>query len=181
MNKLVQWTSSGLLVLVASFGIFVLLGPRLLGLQFMTVLSPSMSPSIDMGAVVVVRPVDAQAIQEGDVITFRSPEDPRQIVTHRVIEALGKGITRSFRTQGDANDAPDREHVSAGLILGQVIFHLPLLGYLVRFVRTPTGFLAIVGVPALLIVGGEVRQIARLLQEKPEDTSESEIAAAGQR
>ena len=162
MKKMAQWIVNGLLVLMISFGLFVALGPRLFDVQFMTVLGPSMSPTIGMGAVVVIQPVNAQNIQEGDVITFRSPENSQRIVTHRVIKVLSEGGRVSFHTQGDANDVPDLEPVPPNLILGRVMFHLPLLGYIVSFARKPVGFLLIIGIPALLIVIGEVRNLLNL-------------------
>lgn len=133
-----------------------------------------------MGAVAVIQPVNAQKVQQGDVITFRSPENRQRIVTHRVIKVLSQGGRVSFHTQGDANDVPDLEPVTPDLILGRVMFHLPLLGYVVRFARTPVGFLLIVGLPALLVVIGEIQNLLRPEKEPevaPEEPGERALVA----
>jgi signal peptidase len=66
-----------------------------------------------------------------------------------------------FRTQGDASEDPDLALVSPANLVGEVWFSLPLLGYLVAFIRTPVGYLTLIGLPALLIILGEWWEIVR--------------------
>jgi hypothetical protein len=55
-------------------------------------------------------------------------------------------------------------------ILGKVLFSIPYFGYIVDFARKPVGFALIIGIPALLIIGDELRKIfvetKRLIKEK---------------
>jgi len=98
----------GVLAVVLLLAAVTILVPRFTGSVPLTVLSGSMEPTLPVGSLVVVRPVEAADVRIGDVVTYLpNPDDPTA-VTHRVT-----GIThrtdggRTFTLQGDANDAPD--------------------------------------------------------------------------
>ena len=55
-------------------------------------------------------------------------------VTHRVIRREGSMLI----TKGDANDGEDLAPVSAGQVLGTVVFTIPFLGYMAAFMRRKT-------------------------------------------
>lgn len=151
---------AGFIVLVAAVAVFlVALFPTLVGAdQTYVVQSDSMSPAIDAGAVVFVSEAPTEQIQQGDVITFETGEDP---VTHRVVEVSTEGGERRFVTQGDANVTPDPEPVSAADVIGRVSFNVPLMGYVISFAQTDLGLVALVIVPAALLLALEIRDIWR--------------------
>lgn len=124
------------------------------------VLSGSMSPTISPGDAVVVNDVDPENIEVDDVITYtRSAESTP--VTHRVVEVLDGENGLAFRTQGDANDAPDSQPVPAGSVTGEVWFTIPYIGHVVLFANTPTGFATLVGLPLLAFLATELYSFAR--------------------
>ena len=131
--------------------------PSIAGYQLYIVLSGSMSPAFETGSVVLVRPLAPSAVQVGDIITYRDAEDSEKIVTHRVMAVLPTEPL-SFTTRGDANDANDLIPIPASNLLGRVNYSVPLLGYLLSFVRTGAGILLMVIVPALLIIVSELRR-----------------------
>jgi signal peptidase len=156
--------SDALLMLVIIGALVLLLAPRLMGANLLVVVSQSMEPNIPMGSIVVSHPKTApDEIRVGDVITFAVPDvgEEEILVTHRVVEVIGKGGELRFRTQGDAVDDPDMALVTRDQLVGQVWFSLPLVGYLVAFIRTPMGYLILVGLPALLFVLSEWWTILR--------------------
>ena len=59
--------------------------PSFLGYKVYNVLTGSMSPTIKVGGLIIVKEVSPQNIQEGDVITFRSSSTDN-VTTHRVID-----------------------------------------------------------------------------------------------
>jgi len=128
--------------LVVALGV-VLLGPRLWGLGFFTIYGGSMEPTIPLGALAIVRQSPADGIGVGDVIAFRAPGEPERTVTHRVVEVAGGPGALRFRTQGDANDAPDAELVPAANVVGVVVGFIPLLGYVTHYSHTPLGTVAL--------------------------------------
>ena len=140
--------------------------PTLLGLQSFTVLSGSMEPAIGTGDVVVVRKIDPLDARVGDVVTFRSPDDPTRMITHRVrrIEASG-GLAR-FVTQGDANTGSEEWTVPTNGVIGRVEYRVPKLGYVTSRVSSTLGRFAFLVVPAVLLAVIELRRIWRTDPQK---------------
>ena len=162
--KIIKWvvvTIAGALMLIAILSIFA---PRF-GWEVNTVLSGSMEPALKVAGVVVVAPVLPVNVKEGDILCFKSPVN-NQKTTHRVISIIVTGDIREFKTQGDANDSPDPYIVRSRDIFGVVKFHIPYLGYLITFIQTPLGFLITVGIPGLLIIGLEMKNIWSVLGEE---------------
>ncbi len=151
----------GFLVLVVV--VFAFLAATFPGLALsddaFVVRSDSMSPAIPAGSVVFVEDVSPAEIQVGDVITFE-PGGGENRVTHRVIDVREDG-SRQFQTKGDANDDPDPSLVSSEEVVGEVSFHLPLIGYVINFAGSDLGLVALIVVPALALVVLELRDILR--------------------
>lgn len=142
--------------------------PWLVGWQVVVVLSGSMQPSLPLGSVVFVQPRGAASVEVGDILTYRlgsqgGPGSGQRVVevTHRVVEVLHQGPDLYFRTQGDANKAPDPHLVPAENVVGTVWARIPYLGYVANGLRRPLVLLLLVGVPGALIVAGEVRSIVK--------------------
>ncbi|HOG48295.1 MAG TPA: signal peptidase I, partial [Anaerolineae bacterium] len=152
-----------LVCLLAALGV-VLLGPRLWGLGFLTVYGGSMEPAIPLGALLITQQTPAEAVQAGDIIAFSEPAAPQRTVTHRVVEVTGGAGGLSFRTQGDANNAPDSDPVPAANLQGVIIAYIPLVGYAAHYARTPWGLLLLlVGIlaPTLWLLALELRATRR--------------------
>ncbi len=113
-------------------------GKSIFGYRYYTVLTGSMSPSYEVGDVVFVHIEKSDNIKEGDVITFNPSNDSEAYLTHRVTEKLenykGAGVT-CFRTKGDANNSQDSFLISEDKVIGKVVFGIPKLGYIIRFVQ----------------------------------------------
>jgi signal peptidase len=139
--------------------------PRYLGWQPQVVLSGSMEPTLRTGGVAFVEPRRADEIKVGDVLTFKRPDKPSVLVTHRVTGVANEQGGPSFKTRGDANEDVDDWTVPSSNVVGTVEWSVPYLGYLTQGVRTPHGFLLLIGLPAAYIVLGEVQNIARELRK----------------
>jgi signal peptidase I len=120
-----------------------------------------MQPSIPLGSLVLTQ--KQSEYQEGDVITFQNTGDTKYLITHRLknIEELENG--KLFITKGDANEDADSERVDPGSVVGKVIWALPLIGFVVSFARTQTGLIALVVIPATIIIYSEVLAIKKEL------------------
>jgi signal peptidase len=132
--------------------VFLGLGPHTGRYRTATVLSGSMRPTIVEGSVVVVTPLPASELAEGDVIMYRIPEEDRRVVAHRVVEMVEGGERPVVRTQGDANPEPDAWVARLdGKTLWQVRGAVPMLGYAVQALRQPwLRSLSVGVVPAVL-------------------------------
>ena len=76
-------------------------------IHFTRVLSDSMEPQFRRGDVLVVKPIPAQSIQEGDVALLPLPEEPIQQYAHRIINVEKQQQGVFVETKGDGNPAKD--------------------------------------------------------------------------
>ena len=166
MWNTLRWLVSCLLLGTLVLALLLVLVPRVTGLHFVSVLSGSMSPTFDRGAVLVVKPVDSAAIQVGDVIVFRQPYDPTSTTAHRVVAVNQNGSSFNFETKGDANEVPDRDPVPADNVVGKVELDVPMLGYAARDLRKPLVFLLMIGIPGGLIIALELWDIGKALRRR---------------
>ncbi len=132
--------------------------------KFMIVQSGSMEPAIEMGSVVMVKPVDSYKIE--DVITFTNPKKPGESITHRIYDMKVNEGVPVYITKGDANNAPDTREIQEKDIIGKVLLDIPYLGYAVDFAQKPLGFALIIIVPAVIIIGDEIRKIYNEFKKK---------------
>ena len=133
--------------------------PAFLGYESYVVYSGSMEPTIHVGDIAVVGPVKADKLNVGDIITFRTPQDPDTIVTHRLqnVDTDASGHL-SFETKGDANNTPDQVSVDQGALLGKVAYSIPGLGFLVEFSRRIEGKVLMIVIPAVLLTLDYLRE-----------------------
>ena len=138
--------------------------------RYEPVFSGSMEPAIPVGGIVVIKPVDPETLKIGDIICFTLSEPTS--ITHRIKNITDEG----FITKGDANEDPDQWIVKKENVIGKAILTIPFIGYIGYFVRTPTGFILLILLPASVIIIMEIRNIAKELRKKQEQTSkEKEI------
>jgi signal peptidase I len=121
---------AGLMILVIGVAALVIVVPGVTGSVALTVLTPSMEPSLPPGTLVVVRPTSVDDIRIGDVATYQLQSGQPELVTHRVIGiSHSTGGTTTLTTQGDANGEPDAAPVTPEQIKGVVWYSLPWIGY----------------------------------------------------
>jgi signal peptidase I len=97
-----------------------------------------MEPAIHVGDAVLVRSPDGLP-SVGEVITFR-PSESTGLVTHRVVRVDGGTVT----TKGDANDTEDTWLLDQTMIVGDLHGRLPSIGYVLIFLRQPTGVASVI-------------------------------------
>lgn len=163
--SILVFISVGGLLLVSSFDV-----PGV-NLDARVVQTGSMEPAIGTGSVVFIRPEAVYTV--GDIITFDRRESGLEIpVTHRVIETRITEGQMVYLTKGDANESQDLNPVYKDEVLGKVLFHIPLIGYLLDIARTPWGFILFIVFPALLVIMDEIKNITREVCRKKEATAE---------
>jgi len=121
----------------------------------MVVPSTSMSPTLNVGDLIVVRGVDVTTIKPGDIIVFNVPQPydrytPSPIV-HRVVDVRFENGKPFFTTKGDNIPSPDGWLVPAENVIGVCVWRIPYLGYPALFLRTPYG-IATAAVIIMLII-----------------------------
>ncbi|MDD5095607.1 MAG: signal peptidase I [Dehalococcoidia bacterium] len=164
-----KWLGGIVLVVVVTTALLGFGLPYAAGAKWLTVLSGSMTPTLDVGGLVLVWPIDDGAIKEGDIIAFHPPTDPEVIVAHRVIEVRDT-VPRSFQTKGDANEDADSYTVEAAAVVGEVRFHVAGAGRTADRIKDFAGsqwvFPVFLGLPGALIIASEMRTIASALDPR---------------
>lgn len=142
--------------------------------KFFVVESGSMEPAVHTGSVIMVKPEKDYNI--GDIITFGPNNRVSTPTTHRIIEKKEKQGVTTFVTKGDANDGPDMNEVNENEVIGKLIFKVPFVGYAVAVMKRPYGFLAIIIIPAAVIVVDEIAKIVKEVKNarKKNDTTKDE-------
>lgn len=132
----------------------------------------SMEPEIPLGSLIVESPVAPEAVQIGDVITFRA--DNGVVVTHRVTRTVELKGERYFEMKGDANPVPDPVLVPAHAVVGRVTTHLAWVGYLATMLGTPSGLFSLL---AFLAAGMLAIWLAEEFEEDLTEVEEGRRAA----
>jgi len=158
-----------MLALVMNYGLGYVLGAEK---PVMAVMSDSMEPTYERGDLVVIKGIEKEEIEQGDVVVYynRFKHIP---VVHRVVDMREYNGHTYFITQGDnqkTNPMPDQE---VGLappltiedIRGEVVFSLPNLGlvkvYFSEMVAEMGIFKAIFVVLAALVAFGMVENLIK--------------------
>ena len=137
--------------------------PMPLGFGVGVILSGSMEPTYHVNDLIFA--VKAKNFKVGDIVVYQTGGTP---VVHRVIEADdGSG---TVITQGDANNAPD-DPVVISRIKGKVLFAVPFVGAVMRFIKTVPGMIMILIVLFILLL----LSIRTRGEEKTEESKKTEI------
>ena len=121
---------------------------------FATVMSASMSPSIDTGDVVVMKRLDGLP-QVGDVISVTVPQEARTrygyppTVIHRVVRI---GADGRITTKGDARREADPFTVDGRAVRAKVVTSVPAAGRVMAFLTSPMGILWVAAGLLLFVV-----------------------------
>ena len=140
------------------------------------VLTDSMYPEIKSGDLIICHTVEADEVEEGDVISFFDPMgNGTSIVTHRVIEVLEENGAPLFRTRGDNNNTEDRLLVPADNLVGVYQSRIAGAGHIAMFMQSTTGLIICVVLPIILLVAYDI--IRRRSYEKRKQTDTDALLA----
>jgi signal peptidase I len=133
---------------VVAFLLGLTVGPLVLPYKALVVYSGSMEPTIPVGSVVILTPVQAADVKQGDVITFQRPDNKSELVTHRVIAVESGPNGQQWITKGDANTTADPWRVPAAGNGWRYYFNIPYIGYVLNWLQSPLGRILFLVVPA---------------------------------
>jgi signal peptidase I len=93
------------------------------------VTTPSMSPGVPVGSLVLIRPDPPGGPHVGQIIAFHPPNEPKTTYTHRVIKI---GPDGTYSTKGDLDSTPDAWVLTRKQIIGVATHHFKRVGWIVR-------------------------------------------------
>lgn len=135
---------------IAAFGLLHIV-PGLTNLETRTVLTGSMEPTIAAGSVAFVDTATTSSVEVGDIVLFSSADRPIDVL-HRVVDVTEQDGIRILTTQGDANEAEDRDPVREDAVLGTTRLALPYVGFALDAVQGDRTLALLLAGPALLII-----------------------------
>ena len=157
MKKIVKEIISTIIIIGLLAPVIIYIAPFLIGGSFSSiVMSGSMEPAIPIGSIVVIKKINLENIEVGDIIAFKTGETT---TLHRVIDKIPIDSSFYFKTKGDANEDPDPWTVKPEDIKGALLLTIPYYGYLIWFAGTPLGVMIFLIAPAIIIIADEIRKI----------------------
>ena len=144
MKKILKHTTNTIIYLFAFIAI-ILLALSLLGIKPYITVSGSMEPSIQTGSVCFVNlNAKYEDVQINDVIAFKAGGT---LVTHRALNFAKNGI----ETKGDNNESPDSIITNESNFVGQTLFSIPYIGYIIMFLKSPFGLYIAIAIAVILL------------------------------
>lgn len=145
--------------------------------------------TLHVGDLLILQGVSAKDYKtdypNSDIIVFHQPQNPDELIVHRIVSAEETDGVIYFRTKGDGNSfdkwpttpqpteydpwaiPPSQKGVSQDLVVGKVILRIPWLGHIVLFMRTPAGLVLVAVLVALLLI---IEFVLPVLRKKKEPT-----------
>ena len=112
--------------------------PDFWGYKSFIISSGSMEDTLSVGDIIFVK--EEYNVKPKDIISYR---EEGHIVTHRAIEVFSENNKIYYKTQGDANNAPDNKLVSIENLEGIYVFKIPKIGLAIMFLQTKAGIVTL--------------------------------------
>ena len=170
--KIISYTIICILMAIAAFLIFYVISGKIAQKQgkkplfgLYTIISPSMTGTLNVYDVAFTMRIDTDKLKEGDIITFYSTNSffGGTPITDRIIEVVNvPNSGKMFSVKGDANPKADEEKVIPSNVVGKVMFKIPQLGRVQFFLASKGGWIIAIMIPALVIISYDIYKIFRL-------------------
>jgi signal peptidase len=151
MRRSPRASSAGWITVSVICIVIVWASTGLLGFYPSTVISGSMAPTLDIGDLAIITPIDAASLRVGDVIQYRVDDI---LVVHRIVAILSSENTLLFTTKGDANYAFDPDPVFPHQIHGRLLGTVPKIGWIAIYSNTIVATLWATLTTSPVLVGG---------------------------
>ncbi len=133
------------------------------------IVSPSMVPTINVQDAIVIKRVDYDKYNIGDIITFSSSDVNYDglTITHRIVNKENVSTQNSiYTTKGDNNPVVDAARVATDSIYGRVLFKIPKVGYLQNYFSKPIHYFICLLIPISIFLIYNGLKINHVLQRK---------------
>ena len=147
---LVEPVLIALFIVMILFSTTVYLLPKF-GWNAADIASGSMYPELKVGTMVMAKTVSPSELKANDIIVFKPEATDETPICHRIVEVKNT-IPRTFQTKGDYDPTADTFMLPSANIIGRVDISVPVMGYLVLFVKSTIGLILCLIVPAVLLL-----------------------------
>lgn len=147
--RIVRITGQVLLSVTAVVGVCCLLmtiAGALFGVRPLIFRSGSMSPTITTGSLAIARPVDADRLKIGDIVSV--PVGNTR-VAHRITKITRSSGAATLQLKGDANPVPDARSYQVARA-DKIVISVPELGRAIAWLSRAPGIFVLAGYAALM-------------------------------
>ncbi len=139
------------------------------GFSLFIVLSDSMSATdFDAGDLILTTEVDFTELEKDDIVTFisQNPGSYGQIVTHKIREVTtNQSGQPALITYGTTTNTDDKTMVTEEYVIGKYAMHIPKVGTVFEFLKTPVGYLVCILIPFLALILYQTHNCVRLFRK----------------
>jgi signal peptidase I len=143
--------------------------------------------TLHIGDIIVVQGVNPKDLNanypDSDIIVFHEPNNPTELIVHRIISEQEINGTLYFRTKGDGNgnDWPATPEygmdswsgypngVPQDLVVGKVIMRIPWVGHLALFMRNSIGIPVVIALILIIVI---IEFVLPMFRPKSKDGSQ---------
>ncbi len=143
--------------------------PSLLGHNMYVIASPSMSPELEVGDVIISKEYGGEALAVGDVVQYvaKSGSKKGEIITHQII-SMDDEPNGMIVTKGIANSTPD-DPIQRDDVISVMKYKTVVVDDIYRVIGSTWGFVLLVMLPLFgMIVFEIVNFVADIKKEKEE-------------
>jgi signal peptidase I len=168
--NMIFYMITSLMILIIIAEVFLPLGSmQIIGFKIYAVPTPSMEPVIRVGDLIIVTKPNLDQLDENHIISFYADlnqDGVPEVITHQIRSIVYEDDIRLFKTYGINNPSDDTFRVTDQDIVGVYRMRIPLLGYVVLFLKILVSqpiFLGLVLLNILIIV-----VLIKFIKRKPE-------------
>ena len=135
--------------------------PSLFGHNIYVIASPSMSPELEIGDVIISKKYDGGELAVGDVVEFvgKQGDIKGKLITHKIMSITGEGDDRVIVTKGVANSDPDAP-IAPSDIVAVMKYKTVVLDKIFAVITSTPGFICLVMLPMAAIIVTEIVRLA---------------------
>lgn len=140
--------------------------PSIFGYNMYVVASPSMSPEIEVGDIVISKTYDGESLEVGNVVQFvsKSGESAGKIITHKIIWIGGENNDEII-TKGVANTEPDAP-IKRDEVISVVKYKTVVIDKIYRVISSPWGFVLFVTLPLAAMIVWEIVSLSKDIKKE---------------
>ena len=159
LRRIFNGLVTALLVATVAFVVMIFVArltgntPSVFGYRVFRVLTDSMTPTLEVGDVILVRDCEPEEIHNGDIITYNGEVGSYRgkSITHRVVEEpeVRDGVYY-YWTKGDRQGAMIDPEISFYQVEGKYVRTIPYIDKLYTFFLSPAGLISFIGLIVVL-------------------------------
>ena len=141
--------------------------PTVFGHSVYVIASPSMTPELEVGDIIIAKAYDGGALRVGDVVEYvgKSGDMKGKIITHKIISIDGEGAERTIITKGTANTEADPP-IKPSDVISVMKYKTVVIDKIYRVISTTWGFLCLVILPMIAMIVSEIVDLARQIKKE---------------